>query len=79
MKRWHWAALIILTVVSLIVEFFFIGDHDEHWWSSIPAFYILFGFAGCALIIFLSKAYGKMLVQREENYYSKEMEEYDEQ
>jgi hypothetical protein len=74
MKRWHWAALIILTIISLIGEFFFLGEYDAHFWSVIPGFYIIFGFIGCALIIFLSKAFGKMLVQRREDYY---MDEYD--
>jgi uncharacterized membrane protein YuzA (DUF378 family) len=70
MKKWHWGALIFITLVSLVVEFFFIGEgHDEHWWSVIPGFYIILGFAGCVLIIFLSKAYGKKLVQRKEDYY----------
>jgi hypothetical protein len=74
MKRWHWAALIILTFISLIGEFFFLGEYEEHWWSIIPGFYIIFGFIGCVLIIILSKAYGKFLVQRREDYY---FDEYD--
>jgi hypothetical protein len=69
MKKWHWGLLIILTAISLIGEFFFLGEYQEHWWSVIPGFYIILGFIGCVLIIVLSKAYGKFLVQRREDYY----------
>jgi hypothetical protein len=76
MRRMHWSVLAALTIASLIGEFFFIGEHDQHWWNVIPGFYIIFGFIGCLLIIFLSKAYGKLLVQRKKNYY---LDEYDAQ
>ena len=69
MKTWHWIALGILTLASIIIEFFFISGHDEHWWSAVPIFYIIFGFIGCAVIIIVSKAIGKIFLLREENYY----------
>ena len=69
MKTWHWISLGILTLLSIIIEFFFISNHDEHWWSSVPIFYIIFGFVGCAVIIIVSKAIGKIFLLREENYY----------
>lgn len=70
MKRWQWITLSLLTIVSLVVEFGI--EHGDHWWSSIPAFYILFGFAGCTAIIFFSKTLGKLFLQREEDYYDVE-------
>ncbi|MFO7445896.1 MAG: hypothetical protein R6W90_05985 [Ignavibacteriaceae bacterium] len=72
MKKWQWISLVIITIASLAVEFFFLGEYEKHWWSAIPGFYIIFGFIGCTAIIFLSKAYGKMLVQRKEDYYQRE-------
>jgi hypothetical protein len=69
MKRWHWIALAIITAASMVIEFFFIETKHGHWWDIIPGFYMIFGFIGCAVIIFASKAYGKMLVQKEEKYY----------
>jgi hypothetical protein len=71
MKLWHWVALSILTAASLVAEFT-MDVHEKHWWSSIPAFYIIFGFAGCAVIIFFSKALGKVLLQKREDYYDAE-------
>jgi hypothetical protein len=68
MKRWHWWALGTLAAVSLAAEF--IAPHDPaHWWTVIPAFYMFFGFFGCLLIIFFSKALGKLFLQQSEDYY----------
>ncbi len=70
MKRWHWIALGILTLISLIAEFTIV-EHGKHWWSHVPAFYILWGFIGCVAIIYISKWFGKFIVQRDEDYYDK--------
>lgn len=69
MKRWHWLAVLVLSLASLAAEFS-IGQHGDHWWSSIPAFYIIFGFIGCLAIIFVSKFLGKLFLQQKENYYN---------
>ncbi len=70
MKRIHWILLGVLTFISIIVEFSL--EHDpshDYWWNSIPFFYILYGFIGCVLIIVISKALGKLFIQRKEDYY----------
>jgi hypothetical protein len=41
----------------------------HHWWEKIPGFYVFFGFAGCVAIILISKALGKLLLQKKEDYY----------
>ena len=69
MKKWHWVALGVLTVISLILEFTFLADYDSHWWNSIPAFYAIWGFLSCIVIIYVSKWLGKLLIFRKENYY----------
>lgn len=69
MKRWHWLALLVLSLASLAAEFS-IEHHGDHWWSAIPAFYILFGFIGCLAIILISKFLGKLFLQQKENYYN---------
>jgi predicted tellurium resistance membrane protein TerC len=71
MKRWHWIALTLLTILTLIAEFTIVKHHGDHWWSHIPGFYILWGFIGCVAIIYLSKWFGKYLIQRDEDYYDK--------
>jgi hypothetical protein len=46
--------------------------HDAHarfWWEQIPDFDAIFGFLGCVLIVFASKALGHYWLQRNEDYY----------
>jgi hypothetical protein len=71
MKTWQWLALGFLTLSSLVAEFTapYDAEHAAHWWSAIPAFYILYGFVGCVVIIFFSKALGKLFLQQSEEYY----------
>ena len=70
MKQWHWAFLFLLTAASLVVEFNI--EHSDHWWGAIPAFYILFGFAGCIAIIFFAKTLGRLFLEKREEYYDVE-------
>ena len=67
---WHWIVLGVIALISVFVEINMPHDpaHD-YWWGRIPAFYILYGFAGCVLIILVSKALGKLFLQRKEDYY----------
>lgn len=71
MKTWHWIALGVLTVISLILEFVFLADYDSHWWNTIPGFYIYWGFLSCVVIIYVSKWLGKLLIFRSEEYYDR--------
>ena len=72
MKRWVIAALVVLTAGTLLAGFLHHPEHGHgHWWDSIPGFFIVFGFAGCALLIFLSKALGKAFLNKNEDYYDK--------
>jgi drug/metabolite transporter (DMT)-like permease len=71
MNSWKWTALILIAIISLIVEFWM--HHEPHgWWSSIPAFWIIFGLLGCIGLIFFAKTLGKLLVNRKEDYYDAE-------
>ena len=69
MKNWHWIILGILFLVTLVFEFTYLADYDSHWWNSIPAFYALFGFVGCIVIIYVAKFIAKNIVNRDINYY----------
>lgn len=69
MKTWHWIALGIITLISLVLEFVFLADYDSHWWNAIPGFYIIFGFVGCYALIYFAKWIGKLFILREEDYY----------
>ncbi len=41
--------------------------HGEAWWHHTPGFDLLYGFAGCAVIVIVSKALGKAGLQRPEH------------
>jgi hypothetical protein len=69
MKNWHWIVLGILFLVTLVFEFTYLADYDSHWWNSVPAFYALFGFIGCIVIIYVAKFIAKNIVNRDINYY----------
>lgn len=71
MKNWHWIALGVLTVASLVVEQTLLGGKGKHWWDAIPGFYILWSFFGCVIIIYVSKWIGKVFLFRKEDYYDK--------
>ena len=72
MKRWIIAALTVLAADTLLAGFLHHGGHGHgHWWDSIPGFFIVFGFAGCALLIFFSKSLGKVFLLKKEDYYEK--------
>jgi len=68
MKRKYWFILLFLTLVSIGVEL--LMPHYEHWWNKIPAFFVFFGFIGCILIILVSKALGKLFIQKNGEYYN---------
>ena len=59
-----------LLAVVLLLSIFPGVEHAGHeWWEQIPAFEALFGFFGCVAIIFVSKGFGRLFVQKKEDYY----------
>ncbi|MFP8487812.1 hypothetical protein ACKGJO_01840 [Gracilimonas sp. Q87] len=69
MKTWHWIALGVVFIISLVLEFGFMKIKSPHWWNSIPAFYAIWGFLGTVVIIYISKWLGKLFIFRDEDYY----------
>jgi len=69
MKTWHWTLLGILFVITLVLEFTTLSGYDSHWWNSIPAFYAIFGFVCCIVIIYTAKFIAKNIVNRDIHYY----------
>jgi hypothetical protein len=61
--RFFYGACIILVIVD-----FFVHRHVEMWWEKIPAFYALYGFVACVVLVIAAKAMRKV-VMREEDYY----------
>ena len=52
----------------LIVADFVIHRHIALAWEKIPAFYAIYGFVACVLLVVLAKLMRKVIM-REENYY----------
>lgn len=71
MKNRHWIALGGLAVISLIIEFTLVEHHGDHWWSHIPAFYVILGFIGSIVIIYISRWLGKLIILSDEDYYDR--------
>lgn len=59
----------VLALLILADAFFVSKEHahtaPEHW----PAFWSVFGFVACAVIVLLSKAYGHAGIMTREDYY----------
>ena len=47
---------------------FFIHRHTLHAYEQLPAFYALYGFLGCVILVLIAKEMRKVLM-RKENYY----------
>ncbi len=70
MNKLRWALLGIVTVISLLGGLATLHDpYLDTWWNSVPAFFALFAFIGCMVIIFLAKSLGKLFLRQGEDYY----------
>jgi len=52
----------------LVVADFIAHRHIYHDWEKIPAFYAVYGFGGCVILVLIAKAMRKVLM-KEEDYY----------
>ncbi len=67
MKKIYWISIAIGLLVTVMMEIIF--PHYEHWWNSIPGFYILLGWGG-ALLLTAIKFIAKLFILKKENYYN---------
>jgi len=68
------AACVIASVVSVVLEFVFVGGHGHAPFGiHVPGFHLVYGFIGCAAIVLVSKALGEMFLQKPEDFYSDEL------
>lgn len=62
-----------VVLVSLLLEIAVPADHGpgwrDVWFHHVPGFHAAAGFVGCWLIVAVSKALGKVWLQRPEDYY----------
>ena len=52
----------------LVVADFIVHRHIYHDWENLPAFYAIYGFVGCVVLVLVAKEMRKILM-RGENYY----------
>ena len=67
MTRGWWIAAALTLAVSVLLEVLFHdAGHALYWWQALPGFDFVYGLAGCAAIVVLSKAAGAAFLQRPE-------------
>jgi hypothetical protein len=70
--RW-WLAIGVFVAASSALEMLAgQAPHSELLWHRLPGFDFVYGLAGCALIVVVSKWLGKRCLQRPEDYYRDE-------
>jgi hypothetical protein len=52
----------------LVIADFIVHRHIYHDWENIPAFYAIYGFIGCVVLVLIAREMRKFLM-RGENYY----------
>jgi hypothetical protein len=64
-----WKAVLGLVLVGSVAMSFFGPSKESSYLWDLPAFFAVYGFAGCVVIIYVSKAIGKYWLQRPDEYY----------
>lgn len=56
--------------ILLVVVDFIVHRHVYHTWENVPAFYAIYGFVGCVILVLIAKLMRKVIM-KEEDYYDK--------
>lgn len=56
--------------ILLVVVDFIVHRHVYHSWENVPAFYAIYGFVGCVILVLIAKLMRKVIM-KEEDYYDK--------
>ena len=54
--------------VLLVIADFIVHRHIYHNWENVPAFYAIYGFVGCSILVFIAK-WMRTFLMRGEDYY----------
>ena len=57
----------VICVLLVLVDFI-VHRHVYHSWENIPAFYAIYGFVGCSILVFIAK-WMRTFLMRSEDYY----------
>lgn len=60
----------VLSGLLVLIDFVY-HRHMEHPWEKVPAFYCIYGFVACVILVLIASQMRK-LVMREEDYYDAE-------
>ena len=52
----------------LVLADFIVHRHIYHDWENIPAFYAIYGFIGCVVLVLIAKEMRKVLMRGEDYY-----------
>jgi len=52
----------------LVVADFIVHRHIYHDWENIPAFYAIYGFVGCTVLVLIAKELRKVIMRGEDYY-----------
>lgn len=52
----------------LVVADFIVHRHIYHDWENIPAFYAIYGFVGCVVLVLIAREMRKFLMRKEDYY-----------
>ncbi|KZY65709.1 hypothetical protein A3737_35850, partial [Oleiphilus sp. HI0065] len=52
----------------LVVADFVVHRHIYHEWEKIPAFYAIYGFVGCVVLVLIAREMRKFLMRGEDYY-----------
>ena len=75
-KKTIYIIIAVAVAASLVVEILFAHPHGHAIWDTVPGADIIIAFVGCWALILFSKKILAPLVQRDEDYYDKEDDEW---
>lgn len=71
--RRAWALGGLLAGATIVLQVVFRhAAHPHYRWHAVPAFELVFGFLGCALVVVASKALGRAGLQKPESHYGED-------
>ena len=67
-RAWAVAAAVLLAATLALERFGAHGAHGDAWWHALPGFDFGYGLLGCAAIVYVSKALGRLGLQKREGW-----------
>ena len=65
---WRLVYLLIAACALVFGLDFVVHRHIDHPWEELPAFYAIYGFIACTLLVLIAKEMRKLLMRKEDYY-----------